>query len=167
MTIQKTARAGILLGLVLASLFLFRGTTNLVNAVTVPLIMAFAWKSLPAPQERLTFLTATLLLGFFLFRFQVFFLILYFSISWVLVLAGERGWPFFRRFLTLTLLATCGFWLALLLTQVVLGAPVQKALVALVGGSYIRYLFLLAVQGGIATFLLNILVKVRQFDFYR
>lgn len=142
---------------------LFRGTSNLLNAVTVPLMIALTIRQMK-PAEIATFIMALLALSLIFFRFQIFFILLYLLLAVAILFAKKHALPFLMRTGLLTFSAAAGFYIVVKMTDLVFGSPLERVLTALAGGNTINFLLLLLAQGVFAGVSLAALTKVRQFD---
>ena len=125
------ATAAMILSISLVSFSLFRGATNILNAFLVPLVLAIGslrlnWKSYGAVLLALAGLTAIL------FPVQIVFVILYGA------LAGLIRTLLQHRFIIVAILihaaaVSIGFWLAILLTDLIFLTRMQAILLQMLG----------------------------------
>ncbi len=163
MHVQKLTKSAIFLALIVVSFLLFRGTTNIFNAVIVPLLISITIKDMKI-KEGLTFIAAIILLGFMFFRFQIFFIILYALLAVMLLYTKKNNYRFSTKALFFSATSAVGFFIVIRMTDLVLGSPIERALIAISGGSFGNYLTLLLAQGLFVGLMLATMTKVKQFD---
>ena len=136
MRTRALVEAALLFGLALVSFMLFRGTTNFLNALTVPMVLYVQqgrWGG-----RGLFLLFAALFIGvLFFFRFQLFFIGAYFGLAVLLRWTRIWQWSEGLRFLAMSGAAAALFVLALLLTDWVFGLMVLPMLLNLSGGNLV------------------------------
>lgn len=142
MRTDKLARGAISLTVIIVSLMLFRGTTSIFSSFIIPLALYIFLKDF-SPGEQLTTVLAAFILVAIFFNTQLFFMVAYGLLAFLLsVVAGKR---LVLKIVLLSLGAAVSFIVAIQLTDLVLGTAIQQALTSLAVGSQAGfYLFVLA-----------------------
>ncbi len=144
MRVKKIAQGALTLGIIFVSFMLFRGTTSIIGSFIVPLALYIFLKSFNL-REQLTTIMAALLLVAVLFGTQIFFMITYGLLAFLLSVVAEK-----RLLLRIVLLiagATVSFIIAIQLTDLVLGTAIQQALTSLAGGTQAGFYLFVLVEG--------------------
>lgn len=127
MRIKHLTHTAISLALIFISFMLFRGSTNLVNAITVPLVLYINYKKFSI-REYITLVLMTLIFSFLFFFQQLFFIFLYAFLGIFMAKIFQKNYGFYYRTAVFTLIFSLGFSITLNLTDLVLGTALQQML---------------------------------------
>jgi hypothetical protein len=142
------------LAIVYILFLLFKGPTNILNALFVPLtLLIFSFKS--NFKERLGFYGAVILFSAIFFNIQFFFVIAYCAIAAILrVIQVNR----FRTFGSLLLLTVCVgvlFYFGIVLTDLVFSTRISSIMLSVLNNSVLAYALVIIVEAGfVSVFLL-------------
>lgn len=139
MRINNLTLAALSLALVFVFFMLFKGVTNILNSVFVPLVFyinisRFKWK------EYIALVTAVLILTFLFFFQQIFFVLFYALLGWVLYKLFKRKKGFLLNTTILTIVNFIGFIIIINITDLILGTAITKALLSISGGTQLGLL---------------------------
>ena len=143
------------LGVVLIIVFftLFRGMTNILNALLVPLTMIMVTEP-ESPGHRAVFMLAAVLVVFLFYPHQLVFMLLYVLMSSVYRMMKRQDISVGLRVLGLGILAGVGFWGAILGTDALFGTRIRAFMLMLAGGSLPRLLLIMLGEGLLIALLL-------------
>ncbi|MGM0421245.1 MAG: hypothetical protein ACQEQG_09645 [Bacillota bacterium] len=145
MRLRNLTYSAVSLALVAVSFMLFRGVTNILNSIVVPLILYFNLRRHDWPETAVTMLALLILTGLF-FMQQLFFVILYLLLSLLLGLVMHEELSRWAKITLMTAGAAFGYFITIRLSDFMLGTNIQAALLAITAGSFPRYLILLMVE---------------------
>lgn len=131
------------LALVLISFTLFKGVTNLVNAVIVPLALFIAFQIMTG-KERLSFALLVVLVVILYIPVQIIFVLYYLFIAWKMCGFVKQR---IRLFVQLTLLNALAVPIGVRLTDQLFMTVMEKVLLGLVGNQLIFYGLWMLIQG--------------------
>lgn len=134
MKIKNLTHTAISLALIFISFLIFRGSSNIINAVTVPLILYLNYKKFSL-KEYVTLILMTLIFSLLFFFQQLFFIILYALLGIFLSKLFKSNYSFFFRMVSLTFVFFIGFFGTLNITDFILGTALQQMLLSLMGGN--------------------------------
>lgn len=134
MKIKNLTHTAISLALIFISFLIFRGSSNIINAVTVPLILYLNYKKFSL-KEYVTLVLMTLIFSLLFFFQQLFFIILYALLGIFLSKLFKSNYSFFFRMVSLTFVFFIGFFGTLNITDFILGTALQQMLLSLMGGN--------------------------------
>lgn len=120
------------LALIFISFMLFRGSTNIVNAVVVPIIfylnyIKFSWK------EYITLILMTLFFSILFYFQQIFFIFLYALLAIIMKKIFKNNYNRYLKIIILTLIFFLGFSVTLNITDFILGTELQQMFLSIVG----------------------------------
>ena len=144
MNTRNLTHTAISLTLVIISFMLFRGSTNVFNAVTVPLIFYLNYKKF----EFKHFFTLVLLsfIIALLFFFQQFFFIFFYALMAVFIkLLLQYNYHRLIKIIILTVVFGIGFYITLTLTDTILGTALREVLASVAAGNIYFLIFLYTV----------------------
>ncbi len=144
MNAEKLARGALTLTVIAISLIIFRGSISIFNSIVIPLALYLILYDF-SPGEFLTAFFAAFFLVALFFSTQVFFMVSYGLLAFLLSAFAERG--IFLRIVILSLGAAVSFLIAIWLTDLILGTAIQRALTALAGGSQTGFYLLVLAEG--------------------
>jgi len=142
---KKIVLGALCLGICVLSLFLFRGVTNVLNAVVIPLSLG-VFTSTMYFKEKISVYIALTIFVFVLFPLQIIFLLFYFLISLLLIYIGLWNLGFLKGFLLLSFSLTLFFTAAVFLTDLIFGSKIVQITMGLMGGNIWIYLLSVAIQ---------------------
>ena len=131
----------------------FRGMSNIVNALLVPLTMTVMMAG-ETRRARMVFSFAVVLLVLLFFQAQIIFILLYILISEALLQISKSPRPFWLQGLSIGVLAGLGFWAAILLTDAVFKTRIHTFMLMLAQGNVLRLALIMLGEGLIIGFLL-------------
>ena len=147
MRTEKLARGALTLAVITISFMLFRGSTSLLNSIIVPLALYIILYDF-TPGEFLTTFIAGLFLVALFFGTQIFFMMIYGLLAFLLLVLAQKG--IFLRIGLLSSGAVISFIIAIHLTDLILGTAIQQALTSLAGGSQAGFYLLVSGEGILA-----------------
>ena len=139
--------------LVMVSFYFFRGIANLLNAVTVPLVLYGCGMNL-VKRERLFMNAGVLMTGIILFPRQVFFLMGYVLIASAITTLLRSKMTLLMRFVILSVFLAGVLHTGLLLTDAVFNTGLVPFFLALFQGRWSYYTAMVAGEGILVAFLL-------------
>lgn len=157
MKIKNLSHTAFSLALIFISFMLFRGSTNIVNAVVVPTILylnyiKFSWK------EYLTLILMTLVFSILFFFQQIFFIFLYALLGIVMAKLFHGDYKKIFKIIFLTKIFAIGFFVTLNLTDLILGTALQPMLLSMMGGKILYLILFYLLNSLLVSFSLNYLV---------
>ena len=154
MKIKNLTHTAISLTLIFISFILFRGSSNIVNAVTVPLVLYFNYIKFNW-REYLTLILMTLIFSFLFFFQQIFFILLYALLGIFMAKLFQSDYNRYLRIIILALIFFVGFFVTLNITDFVLGTALQQMLLSLMGGNITFLVLFYLLNSFIVSFALN------------
>lgn len=146
--IQAITRGALTIALVCIFFTVFKGVTNIFNALLVPLVLYVNLLNLKR-EERYVILSALFFLCTILFKTQVIFTIFYCIIGLLLLFIQRKKWSFPRGAILLSLGLSLSFWISIEATDALflthMGDTMQHAL----NGNLFAYMGLLVFEGGL------------------
>lgn len=145
MRINNLTLAALSLALVFVFFMLFKGVTNILNSIFVPLVFyinisKFKWK------EYIALITAVLILTFLFFFQQIFFVLFYALLGWVLYKLFKRKKGFLLNTTVLTIVNFIGFIIIINITDLLLGTAITKTLLSISGGTQLGLLIVFLLE---------------------
>lgn len=145
MRINNLTLAALSLALVFVFFMLFRGATNILNSIFVPLVFfinisKFKWK------EYILLITAVLILTFLFFFQQIFFVLFYALLGWVLYKLFKKKKGFILNTGLITIVNFVGFIIMFKLTDLLLGTAITKVLLSIGGGTQLGFLVVIFLE---------------------
>ena len=125
---------------------IFKGTTNILNALLVPLVLYVSLMSLKK-EEGYTILGALFFVCFLFFRLQVIFTIFYILIAMLLIFVQRKKWPFPYAALLLSLALSLSFWIAIEATDALFLTHMGDIMLKAFHGNKLIYAGLIALEG--------------------
>ena len=147
--------SAISLALIFVFFSIFRGTTNILNSMLVPLVLYLNMRKQDLKSTVTTMMGMVILCGVF-FKFQIFFAILYGLMALLLqkTLTGEK--PFLLKAIILSLGTWIGFAVTIYITDFILGTNIMTALYSMMGGWYAGVFLLITIEAVIVGLTLTI-----------
>lgn len=146
MKIVEVARAGIFLALVMASYLIFKGTSNILNAILVPLFLYAAISSLSI-KGRVALFLSLIILSAVINMWQIFFSFFYFLIAVIMYLTAIGNWKLPWRIILVSFFMFISFLISIRLTDLVFATRIEAFMLQLTGGSYLLYALIIALEG--------------------
>jgi len=146
MKINEVTRAGIILALVMVSYALFKGTSNIFNALLVPLFLYAAISNLSLKGVVALFLSL-MFLSAVINMWQIFFSLIYFFLAVLIYLATTRQLKFSLRILLISFVVFISFLFSIRLTDLVFGTRIEAFMMQLAGDSFFIYAAIIALEG--------------------
>ena len=142
----EVARAGLVLALVMVFFTLFRGASNILNALLVPLLLyaaisGFSLKSRIALFFALIFLTAIINV------WQIFFSLIYFFLAVLIYLTTVWRLKLPLRITLVSVVVFISFLVSIRLTDLVFGTRIETIVLQFAGGNYLIYAAIIALEG--------------------
>jgi hypothetical protein len=142
-------RGALSLTVIVISLFLFKGTTNLINAIIIPVTLYInlrGWQ----PRQVASVFAAFLLLCAILFNYQIIFASIYCLMTGVYLFLNARKVNVLVRAIVLTLIASACFAVGIKLTDFIFMTQIETLLLKVLKGNLLIYYLILFVEGLIA-----------------
>jgi hypothetical protein len=147
MNVGLVAQGALAIAMVTVFFLLFRGVTNIFNALLVPLAL-YAFSRGNRLEEILTVYAGVLIFVALFFKMQLIFMLLYFVIAFLLdLLLKEEGRHTLMATLTISLAISLGFWVAIVLTDDLFGTRIHDMTLAMLGGNAFAYAIMLWIEG--------------------
>ena len=161
MKTRNITHAALSLTLIFIFFLLFRGVSNILNSILIPVVLyfnisRFTWK------EFLAVVLTMLIISFLFFIQQIFFFLLYVLLAIILFQLMNKRSRFLTKISLLTAGAGIGFLLSINLTDILLGTNIKKALLAITQGSQIMFLSLIVMEAIIVS--LGLLLITNQME---
>ncbi len=150
---------GITIALALVSFMIFKGITNIFNALVIPLLLYCCISRQSKKAMFITFFAFLFLSGLF-FKQQLFFSIFYIALAILLAYLTRVKLSLPLKALTLSGASFVSFILAIRLTDFVLFTRIELIMLSLVQGSLPAYLGIIFLQGAFAGTSLAFLSKL-------
>jgi len=145
MKAKKIVLGALCLGICILSLFFFRGVTNVINAIVIPLSLGIFTFSMDF-KEKLAVYIGLAIFAFVLFPLQLIFLFFYFLISLLLIYIDLWNLGFLKGFLLLSFSLTLFFTASVFLTDLIFGSKIVQITMSLMGDNILIYLLSVAIQ---------------------
>jgi len=157
--IKNLTQAALSLTLIFVFFMLFKGVTNILNSIFVPLVFyinisRFKWKAY------LALVTATLILTFLFFFQQIFFVLFYALLGWILYKLFNKKKGFLFNTTILTLVNLISFIIIINLTDLFLGTAIIKALLSISGGTTLGLLIVFLLEALFVALSLEIIIPM-------
>lgn len=155
-------RSALAIPIVCISFMLFKGPSNILNALFVPLtIFVFTFNS--NRKESIAFYIAIILFCAAFFGIQIFFISMYCVIAHSLIIVHKRRMKPFVAFPMLTFVVGFCFWLGILATDFIFYTEINQIMMKILHNNALYYFGMLAIEAGLVSFLLyglsNIFLK--------
>lgn len=157
MKIKNLSHTAFSLALIFISFMLFRGSTNIVNAVTVPTIMYLNYIKFSL-KEYLALIIITLAFSILFFFQQIFFIFLYALLGIVMAKLFHGDHKKLFKIIFLTKIFALGFFLTLNLTDLILGTALQPMLLSMMGSNVLFLVLFYLVNSLLVSLALNFFV---------
>jgi hypothetical protein len=120
----------------------FKGATNIINAFLVPLTLFLATIH-TKKRDMIAVYIVLILFCLLLFPLQMVFVVFYCAIAYMLVILTVRKVRLILAVLILTIVVGCSFWLAILLTDLLLHTNMNAIMMDLLHGNVWAYILLI------------------------
>ncbi len=144
-TVEVT-RAGIVLTLVMVFYALFKGTSNILNALLVPLLLYTAISSFSL-KGRIVLFFALIFLSAIINVWQIFFSLVYFLLAVLINLTTVWQWKLPLRIALVSVVVFISYLFSIRLTDLVFGTRIETIMLQFVGGNYFIYAAIIALEG--------------------
>lgn len=146
MKTKTITRAAMALTLIFICFSIFKGPTNILNALFIPLILYFGLFKLSS-REFIAVTIATMLFCFIFFKVQIIFVLAYCGIALLLIWLNKKSYGWLLAFALLTVAISFSFFIALTMTDFIFGTQINILLIRMLGGNIITYCLLLLCEG--------------------
>lgn len=146
MKTKTITRAAMSLTLIFICFSIFKGTTNILNALFIPLILYFSLFQLSS-REFIAVTIAAILFCFIFFKVQIIFVLAYCSLALLLVWLNNKSCGWLLAVALLTVAISVSFFMALIMTDFIFGTQINFMLIRMLGGNIIAYCLLLLCEG--------------------
>lgn len=146
--IQAITRGALTIALVCIFFTVFKGITNILNALLVPLVLYGSLMNLKR-EERYAVLVALFFVCVILFKVQVIFTIFYCIIALSLLFIQQKKWPFPLGAILLSLGISLSFWIAIEATDALFLTHMSDIMRHALNDNLLAYAGLLAFEGGL------------------
>jgi len=146
------------LALIFVSLTLFRGATNIVNSLTVPVIIYINIREYGI-RNFVILVISVLVISILFFFQQLAFIFTYALIALILNLIAKNDYSFFKSSIMISSITTVFFLLGVNLTDLIFGTAITNLYSSILGGRIYAVILIFAVQGAVIGNLLQIIVK--------
>lgn len=146
MKTKTITRAAMALTLIFICFSIFKGTTNILNALFIPLILYFGLFKLSS-REFIAVTIATMLFCFIFFKVQIIFVLAYCSLALLLIWLNNKSYGWLLAVALLTVAISVSFFIALTMTDFIFGTQINILLIRMLGGNIIAYCLLLLCEG--------------------
>lgn len=153
MKLNNLTRSALSLSIIFVCFLIFKGPTNILNALFIPLtIVIFTYSN--NNKESMIFYLATILFCLLFFNIQIFFIIMYCIIANSLIFFLKNNIKAFLVFPILTLIIALCFWLGIFLTDAIFHMQINHIMMKILNNNLIYYLSMIIIESGIVSFLL-------------
>ncbi len=147
------------LTLIYVLFLLFKGPTNILNALFVPLtIFIFSFKN--NHRERLIFYGVVILFSSLFFNIQIFFVIVYCIIAVLIRIINDNNFNKINSFLLLTLTVGFLFYLGIIFTDLVFQTKINSIMMTILNNNNIFYLIMILFEASIVSIALLFFTKL-------
>ena len=147
-SIKAITRGALTIALICVFFTLFKGVTNIFNALLIPLTLYLSVLNL-RKREIFLIYSALALICFIFFKVQLIFVFFYCLIGLLLCLLHRKKIPFFPSFLFLTVAIGMSFWLSILLTDYLFLTHMNDIMMKALKGSITAYMLMLAFESAL------------------
>ena len=157
-TASTIAQGALCLALVVVLFTFFKGVTNIINALFIPIVL-YIFSAGKTKVEILAINLSALILVAIVYNFQVFFMLFYclIAISYLFLFFKLRG---FWIIIIMSLIISASFLFAVLLTDNVFNLNMMAITIKVFKGSFILYIGILFVEGLIISFLQYFIIRL-------
>ena len=146
MKTKTITRAAMTLTLIFICFSIFKGTTNILNALFIPLVLYFGLYKLRS-REFIAVTIATMLFCFIFFKVQIIFVLAYCIIALLLMGLNKKSFGWLLAVALLMVAISVSFFMALIMTDFIFGTQINILLIRMLGGNLIAYSLLLLCEG--------------------
>lgn len=125
---------------------IFKGTTNILNAVLVPLIL-YVYMSIEQGKAAYIMLSALLLICLIFFKQQIIFVFFYIIVSRLLILFAKHKVHAVKKVVILTMISFICLNIAIKLTDYIFMSNIERILIRLTQNNYAIYLSIIFIEG--------------------
>lgn len=147
------------LSLIYVFFLLFKGPTNILNALFVPLAI-FVFSYTNNLRERLIFYFTLIIFCALFFNIQIFFVIVYCFIAAVLRIINVNKYRKIVAFISLTSSVSCLFYLGIILTDLVFQTKMYSITMNILNNNIVTYLVIILIEASIISILLLFFSKL-------
>jgi hypothetical protein len=152
-SVNSVTEGALMIALVFVSFSLFTGVTNLINAVTVP-ILIYIYIRRHRTKEIAALCSGIFFICLIFFRFQVVFVMIYMIFALALNMISKKSRKKLISFTTFHAVVFTGLLFCVPVTDLLLGTSLYNALTGMSGGSSLSYIVLMFVQSIVISFML-------------
>jgi hypothetical protein len=144
-SVNSVTEGAVIIALIFVSFSFFRGVTNLINAITVP-ILIYIYIRRHRARETAGLCTGVFFICLIFFRFQIVFVMIYMIFALAMHMISKKDRNKLISFAAFYVVVFACLLFCVPLTDLLLGTSLYEALTGMSGGSSLSYIFLMLVQ---------------------
>lgn len=149
--IKVITRGALSIALICIFFTIFKGPTNIINALLVPLTLFMVTINQKAKGTGVIF-TALFLVCFMLFKVQMIFTFFYCILALLLGMVQNKKIPMWVAGIILTFSLSFSFWISIICTDYIFLTHMSEILLNMCNGNYFIYMAVLVFEGGLVGF---------------
>jgi hypothetical protein len=156
-TSSSITQGALVIALIVVFFLFFKGVTNILNALLVPLSL-FIFSINKKYSETLLVYLAVFFICVFFFNLQLLFFIFYCAIAFILKVLIHKNINLFLSAVILSITSTIAFWLAIMMTDYIFLTQMGRIMLELLDGNIFVYALMLTAEGilvGVSQLLLS------------
>jgi len=146
--LNMITRGAMTMALIFISFLLFKGVTNILNAFIVPLVLYLCCINQKEKQIFTLYLAVIIFVVLF-FKIQLFFIIFYCCIAFILTQLRKKNINTLLSTLTLTLAISFSFWIGIMLTDYFFLTRMNEIIINVMKGNIFKYSIMLIIEGAL------------------
>jgi len=139
-------RGAMSMALIFISFLLFKGVTNILNAFIVPLVLYLCCINQKEKQIFTLYLAVIIFIVLF-FKIQVFFIIFYCAVAFILTQLRKKNINTLFSVIVLTIAISFSFWIGIMLTDFIFLTHMNEIIMNVMKGNILRYGIMLIIEG--------------------
>ncbi|HEY5561769.1 MAG TPA: hypothetical protein VIK72_08460 [Clostridiaceae bacterium] len=146
--LSSITRGAMAIALIFVSFSLFRGVTNILNALLVPLTLYLS--SINQKKKQIfTLYSVVIIFCLIFFNMQFFFIIFYCCIAFLILKLREKNINAVLSALILTLTISFSFWIGIMLTDYFFLTNMNDVILKVLRGNFFAYGMMLIIEGAL------------------
>jgi len=146
--LNMITRGAMTMALIFISFLLFKGVTNILNAFIVPQVLYLCCINQKEKQIFTLYLAVIIFVVLF-FKIQLFFIIFYCCIAFILTQLRKKNINTLLSTLTLTLAISFSFWIGIILTDYFFLTRMNEIIINVMKGNIFKYSIMLIIEGAL------------------
>lgn len=146
--LNMITRGAMSMALIFISFLLFKGVTNILNAFIVPLVLYLCCINQKEKEIFIVYLAVILFVVLF-FKIQLFFIIFYCAIAFILTQLRKRSINTLFSAIVLTIAISFSFWIGIMLTDYFFLTHMNEIIMKIMKGNIFKYSIMLIIEGAL------------------